>query len=128
MEESLLFDRQLGESIDMIVVALRAGYPIRMIFEKLGEVLPEPVAEMYQTLNKTVQTETDIIEQLERMKGQVQSAFLGDVIAVFTRHHNEGGSLANLLEPLAQEIIGQAGVDPDVREQDYLLRQSVQAA
>ena len=127
MEDATLFDRQLGESIHMIVIALRAGYPIRMILEKLAETLPQPIAGMYQALLPEDETEENIIEKLESLSEHIPSIYLNGVIATFLRHHNEGGNLADLLEPVAKAIIDKVGIDPDVREQAYILEQEVHA-
>jgi Flp pilus assembly protein TadB len=128
MRDTTEFDRQLGESVHMMVLLLRVGYPLHMIFEKLARTLPKPISETFQTLASSTYTEMEVIAELEVINQQIPSIHLKDVVTAFWHHHNQGGDLANWLEPVATGIIKQVGVDSQVQKQSYLLRGMLQPA
>lgn len=128
MQDTTEFDRQLGESVHMMVLLLRVGYPLQMIFENLARTLPKPISETFQTLASSTYTEMEVIAELEVIHRQIPSTHLKDVVTAFWHHHNQGGELANWLEPVATGIIKQVGVDPQVQKQSYVLRGMLQPA
>lgn len=128
MQDTQEFDCQLGESVHMIVLMLRVGYPLKMIFENLSSSLPQPIADTFNILATSTYTEMDVIAELETINQQSPSVHLRDVVTAFWHHHNQGGNLADWLEPVAAEIIKQAGVDPQVHEQLHILQGMLQPA
>ena len=128
MQDTQEFDCQLGESVHMIVLMLRVGYPLKMIFENLSSSLPQPIADTFNILATSTYTEMDVIAELETINQQAPSVHLRDVATAFWHHHNQGGNLADWLEPVAAEIIKQAGVDPQVHEQLHILQGMLQPA
>lgn len=128
MQDTQEFDCQLGESVYMIVLMLRVGYPLQMIFENLASHMPYPIADTLNTLATYAYTEMDVISELEVINQQIPSAHLRDVVTAFWHHHNQGGNLADWLEPVAAEIIRKAGIDPQVHEQFRILQGMLQPA
>jgi Flp pilus assembly protein TadB len=128
MRDTTEFDRQLGESVHMIVLLLRVGYPLHMIFENLARMLPKPISETFQILAISTYTEMEVIAELGVIHQQIPSTHLKEVVTAFWHHHNQGGELADWLEPVATGIISQVGVDPQVQQQSYLLRGMLQPA
>ncbi|GEM_PF-5212048 len=125
MQDITQFDRQLGGAMQMVVTHLRLGYPTRMIFEKLAQTLPQPAAGIFHRLATLTYTEMEIITELEHINQEIPSEHLRQVVTALWQHHYRGGELADRLEPVAEEIVRKAGLDPDVRAQINVLRQMV---
>lgn len=106
---SLDLDRQLGDFIWSISCGLRAGYSIRQVLEALSAEAPEPsasaarrfVAEMDEGgMESALQTWGETEPGLSRLAGLIEL------------QRQTGENLADLLDPLGEEMLREYGSDP----------------
>ncbi len=113
MKDTTTFDRQLGDIVWMIINGLRAGYSLKQVFEALSKETPEPAASAFKRLHADLSAGLALDEAFANLKRAVPSKHLADVLAVIQQNHPDWET-ANILEPLSEKIIAQAGSDPAV--------------
>jgi hypothetical protein len=111
MNDTTTFDRQLGDLVWMIINGLRAGYNLKQVFEALSKEVPEPAASAFKRLHADLSAGLTLDEAFANLKRAVPSKHLADVLAVIQGHYPDWET-SNLLEPLSEKIIAQAGSDP----------------
>jgi Flp pilus assembly protein TadB len=111
MDDTTSFDRQLGDIVWMIITGLRAGYNLKQVFEALSRETPEPAASVFKRLNADLGAGLGFDQAFANLKQFVPSKYLSDVLAVIQLQRQDWET-ANLLEPLSEEIVAQAGSDP----------------
>lgn len=111
MNDTLSFDRQLGDLVWSLVTGLFAGYNLRQVIEAIAKEAPEPTAGAFQRLDADLNAGLSLDEGLENLLEAVPSQYLEQVIDVIMEQHRAGGNLAELLEPLVDDILQQVGSD-----------------
>jgi Flp pilus assembly protein TadB len=111
MNDTTTFDRQLGDIVWMIMNGLRAAYSLEQVFEALSKELPEPAASAFKQLHVDLNAGLTLDEAFANLKRAVPSKHLAEVVAVI-QQHGQDWETANLLAPLSEKIIAQAGSDP----------------
>jgi hypothetical protein len=111
MNDTTSFDRQLGDIVWMIITGLRANFSLKQVFEALSKETPEPAASAFKRLHADLSAGLALDQAFANLKRVVPSKHLADVLAVIQQQRQDWET-ANLLEPLSEEIIAQAGSDP----------------
>lgn len=127
MSDTLAFDRQLGDLVWTMTTALRAGYSLRQIFEQLAAVAPEPTASACRRLVDDLGKGLSLSEAFANLRETIHSPHLNEIVDTIQKQRQTGGNLANMLEPLGEEILKQAGSDPAFYDAMRELAESVQA-
>ena len=125
MEDTLSFDRQMGDLVWSLVTGLRAGYSIRQVIEVLAITAPEPSASAFRQLDADLKAGLSLADGFVNFQEAVPSHHLAQVIAVIQAHRQMGGNLADQLEPLVEGILAEVGSDgafyPAMRQQSEQL-------
>jgi tight adherence protein B len=113
MNDTTTLDRQLGDVCWMITNGLRAGYPLKQVFEALSKELPEPAVSAFKRLHADISAGLSLDQALANLQRAVPSKHLADVLAVI-QSKRQGWETANLLEDLSEQLIAQVGSDPAI--------------
>lgn len=105
------FDYQLGSTIKSLTVLLRGGYSVAQSFNLLVEQSPEPTASEFRAVLRDVEGGMSWIEALNNLQARVSSEHFAAVIATMMQQFQEGGNLADRLEPVAQTLYQTVGDD-----------------
>ena len=104
-------DKQLADLVWSISTALRAGYSLAQIFERLASVAPEPTASGCGRVHDNLQQGFSVNQALTNWHQTTPSAYLGDVVATIRKQQQTGESLALMLDPVGEVILAKAGSD-----------------
>jgi len=122
MTETL--DRQLGDMITMMVVGFRAGYSICQSFEAVMLEAPEPASSAARRFLEEIQKSGSYEAALKAWKEALPSPSLARLADLMDHQRQTGGNLAEMLDPLSEELLRDCGTDPAFYEP--LLRQAEQ--
>jgi hypothetical protein len=111
MNDTLSFDRQLGDLVWSIATALRAAYDLPQVIEAISKTAPEPTAGALKRLHADLNAGLSLEQGLANLQKAVPSERLGQVIAVIQEQRKTGGYLGNMLLPLADSILEQVPSD-----------------
>lgn len=121
MNDTLAFERQLGDLAWSITTGLRAGYPLAQVIEAISINAPEPTASAFKRLHADLGAGLSLEQGLANLQKAVPSECLGQVIAAMLEDHETGWMLANRLETLVEGILEQFPSDgafyPAMREE-----------
>jgi tight adherence protein B len=98
------FAELLPESIDVIVRAVRVGYPLPLAFDLVAREMPDPVGAEFKAAADEITFGQDVrtaIENLYRRVGQEDLLFL--IVAINVQYQT-GGNLAEILSRLSRLI------------------------
>lgn len=98
------FAELLPDTIDVIVRAVRVGYPLPHALELVAREMPDPVGSEFKTASDEIAFGQDVrtaVENLHRRVGQEDLLFL--VVAINVQYQT-GGSLAEILSRLSRLI------------------------
>jgi tight adherence protein B len=98
------FAELLPDSIDVIVRAVRVGYPLPLALELVAHEMPDPVRAEFKAASDEISFGQDVrtaVENLYRRVGQEDLLFL--VVAINVQYQT-GGNLAEILSRLARLI------------------------
>ena len=98
------FAELLPDSIDVIVRAVRVGYPLPLALELVAREMPDPVGAEFKAASDEISFGQDVrtaIENLYRRVGQEDLLFL--VVAINVQYQT-GGNLAEILSRLSRLI------------------------
>jgi tight adherence protein B len=104
------FAELLSDSIDVIVRAVRVGYPLPLALDLVAREMPDPVGSEFRTAADEIAFGQDIrtaIENLYRRVGQEDLLFL--IVAINVQYQT-GGNLAEILSRLSRLIRQRAGM------------------
>lgn len=120
MTDTTAFDRQLGDLVCVMTIALRAGYGLRQILEILSTEAPEPTASACKRWVADLEAGLSYDEAFANMQKAWPSQYLAQVIAAIQGHQQTGGNLADMLEPIGDGVFKEIGSDkafyPAMRE------------
>jgi tight adherence protein B len=98
------FAELLPESIDVIVRAVRVGYPLPLALDLVAREMPDPVGSEFKAASDEIAFGQDVrtaIENLYRRVGQEDLLFL--IVAINVQYQT-GGNLAEILSRLSRLI------------------------
>lgn len=105
-------DRQLGDLIWSISCGMRAGYSVREVFQALAAEAPEPAASAARRLLAALESGVSFEAALRDWKDALPSPALARLADLLALHHQAGGNLADLIDPLGEELLRDLGSDP----------------
>lgn len=125
MNDTTIFDRQLGDIVWMMTTGLYAGYSLVQTIEAISLNTTEPAASIFKRVYEDLAAGVPFEQALANLKRAVPSVHLQSVLEVIEKQRQTGGNLAMLLEPLSDQLIQQVGSDPSLypamREEASLL-------
>jgi hypothetical protein len=111
MNDTLSFDRQVGDMVWSLMTGLFAGYSLPQVVEALSHSAPEPTASAFKRLHADLNSGLTLEQGLANLVKAVPSKYLAQVVAVIEEQRKTGGNLAWLLAPLVDEILQQVPSD-----------------
>ncbi len=121
MSDTLALDRQLGDMVWSVTVALRSGFSVRQGMEMIAQEGPEPTASMCRQMIQDLDKGLSFDQVWADLKATWPSPYMTRIVETMQEQLRVGGNLATLLDPLVQEIRQTAGSDgafyPAMREQ-----------
>lgn len=109
----LKFHDQLGDTLQLMVGSLRAGYGLLQAIETVAQEAESPTADEFHRIKVEAQLGRDLQESLHALADRVGSDDIKWVVDAIAIHREVGGDLADILARAAQTI----------RERDQLRRQ-----
>jgi Flp pilus assembly protein TadB len=104
-------DRQLGDFVCVLTMALRAGYSLRQAIETMCDRAPEPTASVCRAWITDLEAGCTYDEALANVQEAWPSPYVAQIIEVMARHQQAGGNLADQLDPLSEQIYQAVGTD-----------------
>jgi hypothetical protein len=111
MNDTLSFDRQLGDLVWSLATGLFAGYSLTQVIEAISIEAPEPTASVLKRLHDDLEAGLSLDQGLANLQKAVPSQHLDRVIAAIREQQKTGGNLGWLLIPLVDEILAQVPSD-----------------
>ncbi len=110
MNEAL--DRQLGDMIWSISCGLRAAYSVRQVFEAVAAEAPEPAATAARRFLEAWEKSGSYESALGAWKEAIPSPALARLADLLEQQRQSGGNLADIIDPLGEELVRELGSDP----------------
>ncbi|NNF62696.1 MAG: VWA domain-containing protein [Acidimicrobiia bacterium] len=107
------FHDQLGDTLQLMVGSLKAGYGLLQAIETVAHEADSPTADEFHRIKVEAQLGRDLQESLHALADRVGSDDIKWVVDAIAIHREVGGDLADILARAAQTI----------RERDQLRRQ-----
>lgn len=98
------FDNQLGDTLNLLVNALRSGYSVLQAMEAVAKELPAPVSVEFRRVVQEIQLGLPMETALEHLLGRIASEDLDLVITAINIQREVGGNLAEILDVISHTI------------------------
>ena len=98
------FDNQLGDTINLLVNGLRAGFSMLQAMETVAKELPPPISEEFARVVQEVTLGLSSEQALNNMLRRIQSEDLDLMITAINVQHEVGGNLAEILDIISFTI------------------------
>ena len=109
------FNRQLPDTVSLLASSVRAGHSLLQALEQVADDAPEPTQEALLLVVREIGIGASQEDALERLLARYPSNDLELVIASINVQHQVGGSLARILESIAQTIRERIQIEGDIR-------------
>jgi len=109
------FEEQLPDALTMIARSLRAGHSLAAAVELIGREVPQPTGGLFREAYEQQQLGMRITEALGAMAGKIESMDLHFFLTIVRVNSESGGSLAEVLEKLAETVRSRLQVRRQVR-------------
>jgi Flp pilus assembly protein TadB len=104
-------DRQLGDLVTVLTMALRSGYSLRQALETLSARAPQPTAGALQAWVADLEAGRTYDQAFAHVQQAWPSPHLAQIVEAIARHQQIGGNLADQLDPLGERIYRVVGSD-----------------
>lgn len=101
-----LFEEQLVAALDIMIRALRAGYPFPETLRQVSRELDDPIATEFQTVFDQINGGIDVRTALRNMVGRIPSLSLMAVVTTVLLQRETGGNLSESLSNIGDLIRG----------------------
>jgi len=98
------FDNQLGDSINLLVNSLRAGYSVMQAMEAIAEEMGPPISVEFGRVVQEVQFGITLEQALGHMLRRITSDDLDMLITAINVQREVGGNLAEVLDSISHTI------------------------
>jgi tight adherence protein B len=98
------FNNQLGDTINLLVNSIRAGYSVLQAMEAVGEEMGPPTSVEYRRVVREVQLGIGMEQALSNMLRRVRSDDLDLMITAMNVQREVGGNLAEVLDSISFTI------------------------
>ncbi|UCC76589.1 MAG: type II secretion system F family protein [Anaerolineales bacterium] len=118
--DTTFLDRQLGDFVCILGMALRAGYSLRQAMEAMSDRAPEPTVSVCRGSVADLEAGCTYDEAFANVQAAWPSPYLAQIVETIVRHQQTGGNLADQLDPLSEQIYQAVGSDealyPEMRK------------
>jgi tight adherence protein B len=98
------FDNQLGDTLSLLVNALRSGYSVLQAMEAVSKELAPPVSVEFRRVVQEVQLGLPMETALDHLLDRISSEDLDLVVTAMNIQREVGGNLAEILEVISHTI------------------------
>jgi tight adherence protein B len=109
------FNDQLGDTINLMVNGIRAGYSILQAMEAVSREMGPPIAEEFARVVQEVQFGITLEEAMDHMLRRVPSDDLDMMITAINVQREVGGNLAEVLDSISFTIRERVRIKGEVR-------------
>jgi len=98
------FDNQLGDTLNLLVNALRSGYSVLQAMEAVAKELPPPISVEFRRVVQEIQLGLPMETALDHLLGRIASEDLDLVVTAINIQREVGGNLAEILDVISHTI------------------------
>jgi tight adherence protein B len=98
------FDNQLGDTLNLLVNALRSGYSVLQAMEAVSKELPQPMSVEFRRVVQEIQLGLPMETALDHLLHRINSEDLDLVITAINVQREVGGNLAEILDVISHTI------------------------
>jgi len=98
------FNNQLGDSINLLVNSLRAGYSVMQAMEAISQEMGPPISDEFGRVVQEVQFGMTLEQALSHMLRRITSEDLDMLITAINVQREVGGNLAEVLDSISHTI------------------------
>jgi tight adherence protein B len=109
------FELQLLDTIALLASSVRSGHSLLQALEHVASEAPEPTRSAIGLVVREIGLGASQEDALERLADRLPSEDLELIVSAVNVHHQIGGSLAKVLDAIAQTIRERARVAGDIR-------------
>jgi len=109
------FNAQLGDTINMMVNGLRAGYSILQAMEAVADEMSPPASEEFRRVVREVQLGLSMEEALNNLLRRVPSDDLDLMVTAMNVQREVGGNLAEVLDAISFTIRERIRIQGEIR-------------
>jgi len=103
-KRTTMFNRQLGDMLNLMVNGLRAGYSTMQAMEAVSKELPAPISVEFRRVIQEMQLGLNMEEALDHLVRRITSDDLDLVITAINVQREVGGNLAEILDVISYTI------------------------
>ena len=118
------FNNQLGDTINLMVNGIRAGYSILQAMESVSQEMGPPISDEFARVVQEVQLGIALEEALSHMVRRVPSDDLDMMITAINVQREVGGNLAEVLDSISFTIRERVRIKGDIRALTSMTRGS----
>ncbi|MEE9616869.1 MAG: type II secretion system F family protein [Anaerolineae bacterium] len=109
------FNDQLGDTINLMVNSLRAGYSVMQAMDAVAQEMGEPISTEFGRVGQEVQLGLTLERSLGNMLRRVPSDDLDMMITAINVQREVGGNLAEVLDSISHTIRERVRIRGDIR-------------
>ncbi|MBN1642886.1 MAG: type II secretion system F family protein [Anaerolineae bacterium] len=109
------FNDQLGDTINLLVNSIRAGFSMPQAMETVAANMPPPVSEEFRRVTLEIGLGVTLEEALQHMLRRVDSADLDLLITAINVSSEVGGNLATILETISHTIRERVRIQGEIK-------------
>jgi tight adherence protein B len=109
------FNNQLGDTINLMVNGIRAGYSVMQAMEAVSEEMGPPISVEFGRVVKEVQLGLTLEQALDNMLRRITSDDLDMMITAIKVQREVGGNLAEVLDSISYTIRERVRIKGDIR-------------
>lgn len=109
------FNNQLGDVINMMVSAIRAGYSVLQAMETVAKEMDPPASEEFDRVVKEVQLGIGLEQALDNLLRRVPSDDLDMTVTAIKVQQEVGGNLAEVLDTISFTIRERVRIKGEIR-------------
>jgi len=109
------FNNQLGDSINLLVNSLRAGYSVMQAMGAVADEMGEPISTEFGRVVQEVQLGITLEEALSHMMRRITSDDLDMMITAINVQREVGGNLAEVLDAISHTIRERIRIKGEIR-------------
>lgn len=109
------FEKQLGDSLQVLANGLRAGFSFSQAVENLSKDMPDPLGSEFRTASRELLLGVDIETVLSKIAEHMKSEDMRLLTAAVMIQQQVGGNLAEILDIISQTIRDRLAIKRSVR-------------
>lgn len=109
------FNRQLPDVLERLVGSLRAGYGLSQAVEWVAKQMPDPAGGEFGRVVREMQLGRSLAQALDSMVRRLDSDDLALIVTAIQIQYEVGGSLADILETVAETIRERVRIQREIK-------------